>query len=346
MRSHICRVSRMILIRLGLLMVVVLLVESRRQTWSGESAELQCSALSAAALPARMIVVGDLHGDLDALGDVLVDAGMVSESARCEWRGGDDAVVVQLGDVVDRGPTSEAANECLRALQSSAPEGAVVRLTGNHELMWAEGDFRFASRYETADVRRRAVNAWLDEVSTGKVRGAYARGPLLFTHAGFRPAMLALLDPANRANAHSLAAYVNRSLIDAVRRCGGSPPCTFDEPIFSAGPDRGGAGVGGAFWTDFGVLASANLPPGLVQIVGHSAARCDARVQAQCDPIRFRSDLAAICVDAGLSVAYASNRAYLDVRSGRLVARTLGLDARWREYDVTDGICTWANSEV
>lgn len=312
---------------------------------SGISAGLQCSALQASrqVLPGRIIVIGDLHGDFAALRDVILDAGLVDVSAQCEWRGGEDAILVQLGDVVDRGPASQRVNECLRSLQASAPPGAVVRLTGNHELMWAEGDFRFASRTETESVRRQSVATWLEEVTNGRVSAAFAAGPILFTHAGLRPTMLAALqsvDGQAHVAASALAAFLNQQLLTAVRACRGRPPCTFAHPVFSAGPDRGGTGIGGSFWTDFSVLTSADcLPPGVVQIVGHSAARCSAAKSVACEPVRFRPDLAAICVDVGLSQAYAANRAYLSVRHGSLVARTKGPNGHWRDRDLTAEFC-------
>ncbi|KAJ8608896.1 hypothetical protein CTAYLR_005304 [Chrysophaeum taylorii] len=313
------------------------------------SGRAQCEALAGAAeLPGRMVVIGDLHGDRDALVEILVAAGV--SDASCEWRGGQDAVVVQLGDVVDRGPDSEGANACLRRLQASAP-GAVFRLAGNHEVIWAEGDFRFASRTETPAVRSRLIRMWLDEVSAGNVVGAYAAGPVLFTHAGFRPAMLAKVSPdpfaQNPASvAASLARLVNSELRSAVEKCSGIR-CAFEGDLFSAGRDRGGNGVGGTFWTDFGILLDADadaLPAGLVQVVGHSAARCSARASPKCEPIRARQDLAAVCVDAGLSVAYASNRAYLEIRNGTLVTLTRTVGGAWRERDLTAEACASDNN--
>lgn len=311
------------------------------QSRPSASSDAQCRALSAArGTLQRLYVIGDVHGDRAALHEVLVDAG-VTEDADCTWTGA-NAVVVQLGDVVDRGPDSEGANACLRTLQKTAPKGSVVRLAGNHETCWAEGDFRFVSATETPAVRQRAVRRWIDEVAEGAVVGAHAAGPLLFTHAGFRPQMLAKLgvddsDP-ERLAAH-LAKVVTSSLADAVADCAGLS-CRFEGDLFSAGPDRGGRGVGGPFWTDFSVLADADaLPPGLVQVVGHSAARCSLARNPKCQPIRARNDLAALVADAGLSVAYASNRAYLVIKDARLIARTKSPQLGWQDHDLTADFC-------
>lgn len=292
------------------------------------SSEELCRGLSELS-DVRIVVIGDLHGDLDALGDVLEAAGLVDGEDRCEWKGDNSSMLVQLGDVVDRGPNSPGVTECLSRLQRSAPSPqSVARLSGNHELMWAEGDFRFVSKSETADVRERSVARWIEDVKAGRVKGALAVGPLLFTHAGFRPSMVSRV-AGEEVSAAALADFVDRALLEAVEKN------QYDAELFSAGPDRGGRGIGGPFWTDFSVLLHATgLPQGIVQIVGHSAARCKATRDAQCEPVRARTDLRAICVDVGLSEAYASNRAYLDIRGTSILASTLGPDSTWRHVDL------------
>ena len=51
--------------------------------------------------------------------------------------------------------------------------------------------------------------------------------------------------------------------------------CSFADPLFEAGPDRGGSDIGGPFWTDFSVLTKAAEQreasfAQIVQVVGHS----------------------------------------------------------------------------
>ncbi|PNG99167.1 hypothetical protein TSOC_015060, partial [Tetrabaena socialis] len=66
-----------------------------------------------------------------------------------EWAGG-DSVLVQLGDVVDRGDDSLALLGLLERLraQARAAGGDVVCLLGNHELMNVQQDFRYIARGE------------------------------------------------------------------------------------------------------------------------------------------------------------------------------------------------------
>jgi hypothetical protein len=58
-----------------------------------------------------------------------------------------------------------------------------------------------------------------------------------------------------------------------------------------------------------------------------------------CEPIRSRSDLKAIVADAGLSRAYSSNRAFLDVDKGTIVARTRGAHGLWRDNRLSLDLC-------
>ena len=182
-------------------------------------------------------------------------------TAACRWAGGVErgaTTLVQVGDVNDRGAHSLQAWACLRALQRSAPPGsAVVRLAGNHELLWLEGRFRFASRADTAARKRSLIRAIKDDVLGGAVVAAHAVAhalggggagtAVLFTHAGIRPAMLELLvaeiqsaRQQRRANdtavtaaaaaaaaaatvtAFDLASHLNALLVEAVVAC--APP--------------------------------------------------------------------------------------------------------------------------
>lgn len=79
------------------------------------------------------VILGDLHGNRDVLVKALTDLGFIDESFR--WCGS-SRHLVQLGDVIDRGPEPLAALDLLRRLQAEAQQagGRVTCLLGNHEL--------------------------------------------------------------------------------------------------------------------------------------------------------------------------------------------------------------------
>jgi hypothetical protein len=100
---------------------------------------------SAVASPVhRIVAVGDLHGDFSAWRDIARAAHLVD--GRGGWIGG-DTVLVQTGDVVDRGPDSLKIIQDLMRLQREAlrAHGQVIPLVGNHEAMNVTGDLRYVS---------------------------------------------------------------------------------------------------------------------------------------------------------------------------------------------------------
>jgi hypothetical protein len=80
----------------------------------------------------RVVAIGDLHGDLSKARAALRLAGAIDENDA--WIGG-DLVVVQTGDVVDRGPYDREILDLLERLSHEAASegGAVHRVLGNHE---------------------------------------------------------------------------------------------------------------------------------------------------------------------------------------------------------------------
>ncbi|KAK4606776.1 hypothetical protein RGQ29_000850 [Quercus rubra] len=94
----------------------------------------------------RIVAVGDLHGDLDQARCALEMAGVLSSDGEDLWTGG-ETVLIQLGDILDRGDDEIAILSLLRSLdiQAKAEGGAVFQVNGNHETMNVEGDFRYAA---------------------------------------------------------------------------------------------------------------------------------------------------------------------------------------------------------
>ena len=92
----------------------------------------------------RVVAVGDIHGAYEPFVRILQAAGLIDHRQR--WSGG-GAVLVQTGDVVDRGSDSRRALDLLRRLEGEAERagGRVIALVGNHEVMGMLGDLRYVS---------------------------------------------------------------------------------------------------------------------------------------------------------------------------------------------------------
>jgi hypothetical protein len=98
----------------------------------------------------RIVAVGDIHGAYEQFVKILQAARVIDNRQR--WSGG-GAVLVQTGDIVDRGNDSKRALDLLRRLEGEAQRagGRVLALIGNHEVMGMLGDLRYVSagEYET-----------------------------------------------------------------------------------------------------------------------------------------------------------------------------------------------------
>jgi hypothetical protein len=139
-------------------------------------------------------VVGDTHGEFDALTGTLRNVGLVDSSLR--WTGGRRHLVF-AGDLTDRGP------DVLRLLwfvyrleQEAARAGGRVHLVlGNHEIMLMLGDLRYVHPKEAAiadmygvsydrllDTRHSVLGRWLVS-KPGMVRF----DDVLIAHGGVTP---------------------------------------------------------------------------------------------------------------------------------------------------------------
>src|SRR5262245_33857754 len=105
-----------------------------------------CAAFTtlAAAPPARVVAIGDVHGAGDAFVSILQQAGLVD--AELKWSGG-NATFVQTCDLLDRGQDARAVLDLMMALESQAAAagGKVQPLLGNHEVMNLLGETRDAA---------------------------------------------------------------------------------------------------------------------------------------------------------------------------------------------------------
>ncbi len=249
------------------------------------------------APPARIVAIGDLHGDPDAARAAFALAGLVDRDGH--WSGG-TTVAVQTGDIVDRGPDSRGVIALLRGLETEAARagGQLVPLLGNHEAMNVLGDWRYVSPedlagYGGAAARRAAFGpegpdgAWL------RARDAVARvGDTVFVHGGVDAHWAARgVDGLNRAVRAALSA--------------GDPRA----PVL--GPD-------GPLWNRAFVLAEEPAAcPALRaalrslgarrMVVGHTTQR-DGHVATRCDG-------ALHAIDTGISAAYGRHLSALEIRA-------------------------------
>ncbi len=118
--------------------------QSARPSRSASSCDIQTTE--------RVVAVGDVHGAFEPFTRILREAGLID--GRRRWIGG-RAILVQTGDVADRGADSRKVFDLLRRLTDDAVRagGQVHALLGNHEAMRMMGDYRYVSKGEYAAFR-------------------------------------------------------------------------------------------------------------------------------------------------------------------------------------------------
>ena len=125
------------------------LIAALTRRFAGFLSLLFAAGLASAQTPSRIVAVGDLHGDFKAWQDIARAAGIID--GKGHWAGG-KTILVQLGDILDRGGESLKIVRNLQQLQREAPRkgGKVYVVLGNHEAMNLIGDDRYVMPGEYA----------------------------------------------------------------------------------------------------------------------------------------------------------------------------------------------------
>lgn len=248
----------------------------------------------------RHIIIGDVHGELKGLLELLCHSGLVDKHGN--WIG-TDSVLVQTGDVIDRGPYSRESVEFLRRLQAQAPEngGRVVRLCGNHELMLLQGNYYFANFLEPAALARELR----EEILNGKILASYSDGIRLYTHAGLRSKVRKAVEQGMAAPERIAREYLsdelNRIFVNALWVDDLS-----SHPIFHVDMARGGRhDIGGIFWGDYSLIASSVNAYDIPQVFGHTPTRKNG--------VQHSHNFKLVDIDAGMFEGFGGHRVYLEV---------------------------------
>src|SRR5688572_7670035 len=114
--------------------------------------------------PARIVAIGDIHGEYEGFKRILQAAGLGDANGR--WTGG-RAQLIQTGDYTDRGTGTRAVLDLLMTLEQQARRdgGRAFALLGNHEVMNLIGDTRdvtleiFAT-FADAGSEKKRIQAW------------------------------------------------------------------------------------------------------------------------------------------------------------------------------------------
>nr|WP_211194053.1 metallophosphoesterase [Pyxidicoccus fallax] len=263
----------------------------------------------------RVVAVGDVHGDVGALRDVLKMAGLLDAQDR--WVGG-KTHLVQTGDIPDRGEQTREAYELLMRLEVEARKagGRVHALLGNHEVMNLVGDLRYVSPGELASFADQSPTPDAPGTPKGARGHQAAHGPegrygrwlrthaavvrindTLFVHGGIAPDLpVTTLEELNR--------WVLQDVTP------GQPP--------------GGASArNGPLWfRGYALDDEATWDAGLTKVLGQLGAKrmVMGHTTTQDGRIRMRFGGRVLFIDTGLSTGYGRHLAALELRGDKLTA--------------------------
>ncbi len=314
---------------------------------------LALAAPVAAAEPAPSIVaVGDLHGDYEAYAAILTEAGLID--AKGKWTGG-KTILVQLGDVPDRGPDTKKIIEHLMKLEKQAVKkgGRVAALIGNHEAMNVTGDLRYVTPEEYAAFAtsgsKRLRDAYFKSNASGLAEFYRKKDPAL-TDEGVRAAFeagtpLGMLEHrAAWAPDGKIGAWVASH--DAVLRIGdtlfvhggigaqyaGKPIETINDEVRAALKARSGAILddeAGPLWHR---ALAEETPAGEVDLAAAIAAYGVKRIVIGHTPqpkgVRTLYGGRVIAADTGASKYYGGTRSFVRIAGNDIVANDNGVERR------------------
>jgi hypothetical protein len=119
-----------------------------------------------------VFVIGDLHGDLETIKDILQKCGIITYSVTGDvvWTGG-KSMIVQTGDILDRGPSSRSMIRFFMDLEKAAfiEGGCFIMTLGNHELMNLFGVSRYVNPLDDEEWGLSPQNTILEGVGEFKI---------------------------------------------------------------------------------------------------------------------------------------------------------------------------------
>jgi hypothetical protein len=158
----------------------------------------------------RIIVIGDIHGDIRRFKNILIDANIINNDL--EWIANPpETIILQLGDQIDSLNRLTTENwEVLKDYEmiyfteqlnmiARSKGGYCISLIGNHELMNVIGDFSYVSQNSSSDLRK---NLFKPKGSLALILAKrpliFKIGDLLFCHAKLDITHLNILKKYNK----------------------------------------------------------------------------------------------------------------------------------------------------
>ena len=211
----------------------------------------------------KIFIIGDVHGEYHGFAAALISAKLMNPELK--WTGKKN-ILVQIGDIIDRGYYPLQIDKLLDVLQAEAKKagGKVVRLVGNHELEILKKNYSITSLpyFQIENFRNKLVK----QITDGSLQVAYAARGYLITHAGICNDLYEIFkQELPKITPSALATYINKIFKQAVLEH------NYTHPIFNISFMRGGdSQYGGIFWEDLRSLLVNYKKVPFNQILGHT----------------------------------------------------------------------------
>lgn len=248
-----------------------------------------------------IMVLSDAHGFYHSLSAVLIHAGLIDPELN--WTG-KNTILIQMGDIIDRGQDHKAIDTLLDLMQIQAKKhnGQVVRLLGNHELEILKKNYFVTTMpyWEIQPFREKLIK----DILSDKIQAAWAARGFLFTHAGCLDSLLEILkkDLPQKITPQSCAKLLNKILKESVEKD------NYSHPIFYVSHVRGGLHpFAGIFWADINELFEGHSNCPFKQIVGHTMV----------PKVTISEDKKAICVDVGMPRVFEGTFEYIKFENSK-----------------------------
>ena len=211
----------------------------------------------------KVFVMGDIHGEYHGFAAALIAVKLMNPDLK--WTGKQN-ILVQIGDIIDRGFYPMQIDSLLDILQAEAKKsgGKVVRLVGNHELEILKKNFGITSLpyFQVESFRDKLIK----QIKEGAIQAAYYTKGFVITHAGICNNLYKELEKEiPRITPSKLVKHINMIFKRAVLQE------DYSHPIFNITYMRGGRSLyGGIFWEDLrSLMLNYNQVP-YPQICGHT----------------------------------------------------------------------------
>jgi hypothetical protein len=210
----------------------------------------------------RLVLIGDIGGHMDELADVLIAYAGADPHTLDIF---DDTTVVQVGDLVHRGPDDLGV---LRTVSRQIKRGRWVQLVGNHDLLELDFEQVFMWPSSGEDVAQEMQFLYDCGCLHAAASLSTVEGDVLVTHGGLTAGFYNMLKCP--PSAEEAARRIDALLQD------GSAPAMAQLQTAGAMLGRGGANIlAGPIWAEAGSETRAswlNRPaPPFHQVHGHSS---------------------------------------------------------------------------